>query len=72
MTMFLQKLYVDWYLQAHVLSAFDWQPVPGVVVNHLRDGQEPAGKVAQLKVSVHSVPSNPHVHVSSGTPAQKQ
>jgi len=59
---------VDWYLQAHVLCALDRQSVPGVVVNHLRNGEEPPRKIGKLEVAVESVTADPHVHVPAGTP----
>ena len=58
----------DRLLETHVLGALDGQPVPGVVVDHLRDGQEPPLEVAQLEVPVHRVPPDPHVHVAASAP----
>ena len=51
-----------------MLRPLDGEAVPGVVVNHLRNGDEAPREVADLEVSVLGVPANPHVHVSSGAP----
>jgi hypothetical protein len=51
-----------------VLGSLDRQPVPGVVVYHLRDGEEPSLEVAQLEVSSGNVATYTHVHVTAGTP----
>jgi len=51
-----------------VLGSLDRQPVPGVVVDHLRDGEEPSLEVAQLEVAPCNVATYTHVHVTAGTP----
>ena len=51
-----------------MLRPLDGQPVSGVVVHHFGDGEESAFKVAQLKIPIHRVAPNSHVHVASGTP----
>ena len=70
MRFLLKQVDGDWLLETHVLGALDGQPVPGVVVNHLRDGQEPPLEVAQLEVPVDRVSADPHVHVAASAPTK--
>ena len=64
----LEQLLPQRLLETHVLRALDGQPVPGVVVHHLRDGQEAALEVAQLEVARVRVATDLHVHEALGAP----
>ena len=66
--MILQKL--DWQrdLQAHMFSPLDGKSVSSVMVDHFRNGDEPPGEIAELKVPVFGVSSDPHMHEPSRTP----
>ena len=64
----LQQLLPQRRLETHVLCALDGQPVPGVVVDHLGDGEEATGEVAQLEVSAGRVATDLHVHEALGAP----
>lgn len=57
--------------EAHVLGPPDGQPVPGVVVHHLRDGDEAALEVAQLELPGGRVAPDAHVHEALGAPVER-
>lgn len=63
-----QELLHDGLLEAHVLRALDGQPVPGVVVHHLRHRHEAAAEVAQLEVARLGVAADLHVHEALRAP----
>lgn len=51
-----------------MLGPFDWQSIPGVVMDHLRHGHEGAVKVAETKVVTVGIPPDSEVHEALGTP----
>ena len=51
-----------------MFSSFDGQTISRVMVDHFRNRQELARKIAKLEISSYRIPLDSHVHEAFGTP----
>jgi hypothetical protein len=54
-----------------MLGTLDRQPIPRIVVDHFRNGEEFTLEITQLELPGAGVPLDPHVHDPLGTSAKK-